>query len=244
MSALIAINCGESEDGVDVVFNQPQYQVPGGNTAHAETQHLGDDISLVTLVFAKVEYDGIEAVEEKTQRKIGFHVAESGDFLAVTLQLNSNVRSHPSLKLLGADGKAFRAWIIPTHSLETFTGLEFERPRTGLAVPQLPLRDTGPEDILLREGETVIVPPQGMTSLWNGMQLVPAVRARIANSGEAGRFSLRLNPGGCQGWVAQDGQLHSAEVFAVRNHENMGLMASPSVCSPVELSLVRQEGGE
>ncbi|MBI5422054.1 hypothetical protein HZA44_02890 [Candidatus Peregrinibacteria bacterium] len=244
MSALIAINCGESEDGASEVVGQPQYQIPGGNTAHAETQHLGDNLSLVTLVFARVPSNGIEAVEEKTQRKIGFQVMESGDSLAVTLQLNSNVRSDLYLKLLGADGKAFRAWITPTHSLETYPGLEFERPRTGLAVPQLPLRDTGPEDILLREGEPVIVPAQGMTTLWNGTQLVPAVRARIANPGEAGRSSLRLNPGGCQGWVAQDGQLHSADVFAVRNHENMGLMVSPSVCSPVELNLVRQEGGE
>lgn len=242
--AIIATNCGESEYGTGTVIGQSQYWVPGGNMAQAESLHRGDEISLVTLVFARVESTGIEVVDEITQRDIGFQAVESDDFLAVTLQLNSNVRSEPHLKLLGADGKTFRARIHPTHSLETYRDLELERPGAGLEVPQHSLRDYGSMDVLLREDESVTVPYQDMVTLWNGSRFVLAARVRIANPGETGRFFLRANPGGCQSWVAQGGQLQAVESFPIRNRENMGLMASPSVCSPLELHLVRQEGGE
>jgi len=231
--AMVAIGCKESEYGAGTVFGQPQYQVPGEKMAHASTSDPGGEISQVSLVFAREDVVGIEAVEESTQRKLGFSYAESGDSLVVTLQLTLDQTSAPHLTVQTTEGnKSFRALIVPRHSLETFTDLGFDGPR-------LVLRDHGKDDVRVREGETVTLSPSDKVTLWNGSNLVLAARARIVNEGDSGRFFLRTDPGSCQGW-AQGGQPLVSGEIPVDDHGQLGIMVVPMEETLVELTLERR----
>ena len=235
--ALLAIAMGCQDDGVGTVSatGLPRFQIPGENTAEAATSNLGNDLALVSLMFARVEAARIEAVEGLTQQAIGFEVENSETLTVVTLRLTLNQRSEPHLRFFTESGeKSFRGVVTPSHSLETFADLEF-------GGPTVVLRDHGTEDIVIDEGESVILPTQGMVTLWNGCSLVLAARARIVNHGEAGLFQLRVKPEGGQGFVTQGAQLLETRMFSADNHESMGLMVTPSTCSPIELEVIRTE---
>jgi hypothetical protein len=195
----------------------------------------GGEISLVSLVFPRAgvaDVVSVQAVEESTQRKLGCKAVESGDSLVVTLQLNLDQQSDPLLTVNTAEGnKSFRAIITPRHLLESYFELSFDG-------PSLALRDHGREDVLLKDGEKVILSPQDRVTLWNGSEVVLATRARLVNNGVSGRFLLRSNPEECRGWM--NGQAIEGEI-PVATYEQLGiLVASDNYNSPVELTLERR----
>lgn len=234
LTASVVIGCRESEYGAGTDFGLPQYWIPGEKTVNAKTSDQGGETSLVSLVFARVGVISIDAVEESTQRKLGFSFIESGDSLVVTLQLTLDQASDPHLTVQTTVGnKSFRALIVPRHSLETYTNLGFDGPR-------LVLRDHGKDDVCVREGEKVILSPSDRVTLWNGNSLVLAARARIVNEGDAGRFVLGTYPGGCQGWGQGGQSLAAPGGIPMDDHGQLGIMVVSSQETLVEVTLERR----
>jgi hypothetical protein len=233
--AFVTAGCQDEGNGAAAFEGLPKNQIPGENTAEAATLDPGNELALVSLVFPRVEASGIEAVEGSTHRAIGFEAKNSENLLAVTLRLTLNQRSEPHLRFFTEpEEKSFRGIVTPTHSLETFADLEF-------GGPTVVLRDHGTVDIVINEGESVTLSPQDMVTLWNGCSLVLSARARIVNNGEAGLFQLRIKPEGGLGYVTQGAQLLETKMFPADSHESMGLMVTPSTCSPIELEVIRSQ---
>lgn len=233
---LALVGCTE-HDRNEVVFGRPSFQLPGENVAHATDSNQRGEISLVSLVFPRLEgVEGVIATNRLTGKLIGNHLVETDEWMVVTLELFRGEIQSPHLLFLGTKEKTFKADIQPQHNLETYQGLAFDR-------PTVVLRDLGVER-QLKVGEVAEVPPEELVTLWLGDRFGTAARAHFQNSGDPGLFFLWSQEGN-QAWTLQRGRLQSTSSTSevgLGSDECLGIIVAPTyTLTDVVLVLERRD---
>jgi hypothetical protein len=229
--ARVAIGC-TGEGGVEIgLWYDETLKIPE-NTALAATAPRGE-ISRVSLVFPGLVCDHVSAVEGSTQTPIRQEDVELVSSV-VTLRLPQRQTSEPHLTFFQREQQVgtFACRITPRHMLETYTDLACDGPVVFLRDHQVELAE-------VREDQPVTLSAQDRVTLWNGRELVLAMRANLVVE-TPGLYELRMNPFGL-GLITQGGQPpQEAQTILMEGRGKLGFMVSPSTDSPLTLELLRK----